>query len=119
MTRLHTGRPRRRTPADIFTAIADPSRRRIVELLATRQLSVNEVARTFEVSRPAVSKHLRILKEAGVVADDVVGRERLYRLQPNALDEVASWIATYQRFWRDRVSRLARTTKRLADERHR
>src|SRR5262245_48415351 len=119
MLQPQTGRPPRSSPVDVFAAIADPSRRRIIELLAERQLSVNEVASAFDVSRPAVSKHLRILKNAGVVADDADGRERRYRLQPEALDEVSAWITTYQRFWRDSLSRLARTTKRLADDRHR
>jgi DNA-binding transcriptional ArsR family regulator len=80
---------------------------------------VNDVADAFSVSRPAISKHLRILKDAGVVADAVVGRERLYSLQPERLDEITEWITTYQRFWRERLARLGRTTRRIADERHR
>lgn len=104
---------------DVYTAIADPSRRRIVELLAERRRSVQDVATAFEMSRPAVSKHLRVLKEAGVVVDDVSGRERLYRLQAERLDEVTEWITSYQRFWRERLASLGRTTRRLADERHR
>lgn len=115
----HLGRPRRAAPVDVYTAIADPSRRRIVELLAKRQRSVNDVAQAFDMSRPAVSKHLRVLKDAGVVADVVVGRERLYSLQPERLDEITEWITTYQRFWRERLARLGRTTRRLADERDR
>lgn len=103
----------------MFTAISDPSRRRIIELLADRQLSVTEVAQAFEMSRPAVSKHLRILKEAGVVADDAAGRERFYRLQPDRLDDITAWITTYQHFWRERMTRLARTTRRLANEQRR
>jgi DNA-binding transcriptional ArsR family regulator len=116
-TRL--GRPRRRAAADVYTAIADPSRRRIIELLAAQRRSVHDVAREFDMSRPAVSKHLRVLKDAGVVVDDVIGRERLYRLQPDRLDEVTEWITTYQRFWRERLAGLGRVTRRLAHERHR
>src|SRR5262245_5629835 len=101
--RTQMGRPRREIPVDVYTAIADPSRRRIVELLAERRRSVADVAQAFEMSRPAISKHLRILKDAGVVADVVVGRERLYGLQPERLDEVSEWITTYQRFWRERL----------------
>jgi DNA-binding transcriptional ArsR family regulator len=116
-TRL--GRPRRKAAVDVYSAIADPSRRRIVELLADRRRSVNDVAQAFVMSRPAVSKHLRVLKDAGVVTDVVVGRERLYCLQPEPLNEVTEWITTYQRFWRERLARLGRTTRRLADERDR
>ena len=119
MLRPLTGRPRRRTPPDVFAAIADPSRRRIVELLASRPRSVNEVVDAFDVSRPAVSKQLRILKQAGVVSEDVVGREHRFRLEPDALDEVTRWVATHQAFWRDRLRRLGQTTKSLGNERHR
>jgi len=80
---------------DIYDALADPVRRRIVELLALEPLAARRVAAAFdEISRPAVSRHLRVLREAGLVRAEVVGRERIYRTDVTALDEVSSWLAT-------------------------
>ncbi len=110
---------RARASADVFHAIADPTRRAILDRLRGGGVAVAELAAGFDMTRPAVSKHLRVLKDAGVVGDIVVGRERLYCLQPKRLDEVSEWITTYQRFWRERLARLGRSTQRLADERHR
>jgi DNA-binding transcriptional ArsR family regulator len=87
-------------PADdnepaVFRAIADPTRRRLLEALRGEALSVNRLAAAFPVSRPAISKHLRCLREAGLVSEERQGRRRIYRLQMQALREVRGWLDTF------------------------
>ena len=91
---------------DIFRAIADPTRRAILDALRSGPKPVNAVAEAFPVSRPAISKHLRILREAGVVEETRQGRERLYRLKPAKLEPVDHWILTYRRFWAGHLNAL-------------
>ena len=79
----------------VFRAIADPTRRRLLEALRGGPLSVNRLAESFPVSRPAISKHLRCLREAGLVSEERQGRRRLYRLQPQALGEVRGWVDAF------------------------
>lgn len=88
---------------DVFQAIADPIRRDIIELLAKESLSVNEVAEKFEISRPAISKHLKILNECGIIAFNQVGRERLCLIQPQKLIPAFLWIKQYNALWEDRI----------------
>ncbi|MFS4448533.1 ArsR/SmtB family transcription factor [Maribacter sp. 2307UL18-2] len=88
---------------DVFQAIADPVRREIIELLAMQPLSVNEVAEKFEISRPAISKHLKILSECGIIAFNKVGRERLCLIQPQKLIPAFLWIKQYNKLWEDRI----------------
>ena len=76
----------------VFRAIADPTRRRLLEALRGGPLSVNRLAEAFPVSRPAISKHLRCLREAGLVSEERQGRRRIYRLQAQALSEVRGWV---------------------------
>jgi DNA-binding transcriptional ArsR family regulator len=76
----------------VFRAIADPTRRRLLEALRGGPLSVNRLAEAFPVSRPAISKHLRCLREAGLVSEERHGRRRIYRLQVQALTEVRGWV---------------------------
>ncbi len=76
----------------VFRALDDPIRRSIVALLSRSRLSVTEIASHFEVSRPALSRHLRVLREAEVVSESRSGRERLYRLEPEVLDQAAEWL---------------------------
>jgi len=76
----------------VFRAIADPTRRRLLEALSGGPLSVNRLAESFPVSRPAISKHLRCLREAGLVSEERQGRRRIYRLQAQALAEVRGWV---------------------------
>jgi len=92
--------------ADVFGAISHPARRRMLDLLAESDRSVNMIAGHFKMSRPAVSQHLRILLDAGLVTEQRHGRERHYRLVPERLGEVRDWIARYERFWDDRLRRL-------------
>ncbi len=92
--------------ADVFAAIAHPLRRQILDMLVTGEQPVKQLAAPFDVSRPAVSQHLRILLDAGLVSERRDGRERLYRLQPEHLRTVQAWLSTYERFWRDNLIAL-------------
>ncbi|WP_240486165.1 ArsR/SmtB family transcription factor [Aquimarina atlantica] len=88
---------------DVFQAIADPVRREIIELLADETLTVNTVAQKFDVSRPAISKHLKILKECGIITINKQGRERLCQIQPKNLIPAFLWIEQYRNLWEDRL----------------
>ena len=92
--------------SDVFAAISHPARRRMLDLVAEADRSVNAIAGHFEMSRPAVSQHLRILLDAGLVTERRHGRERRYRLVPARLGPVRDWLAHYERFWDDRLQRL-------------
>ena len=87
---------------EVFEALADPTRRRIVELLAEEDRSAGELAGHFLVSRPAVSKHLRVLREAGVVHVREDAQKRIYGLEPNALGSAEGWLARHRQFWEQR-----------------
>jgi DNA-binding transcriptional ArsR family regulator len=91
---------------DVFGAISHPARRRMLDLLAEAECSVSAIAGHFETSRPAVSQHLRVLLDAGLVTEQRHGRERRYRLVPERLSPVRDWLAHYERFWDDRLQRL-------------
>lgn len=91
---------------DVFQAIADSTRREILDLLAERELPVNEVAAHFDISRPAVSKHLKYLDESGLVTVRQEGRQRFFRADPRQLEEVLEWVSRYRSFWSGRLDRL-------------
>lgn len=91
-----------------FYAIADPTRRELLRLLAGGERSASELAEPFPTSRSAVSQHLGVLLDAGLVERQRDGRRRVYRLRPEPLREVADWIDTFDAFWDDRLSRLGR-----------
>ena len=92
---------------DVFSAIADPTRRQLLDLLAgADELPLHELAARFPMGRTGVSKHLAILKEAGLVEDRKVGRESRYRLNASGLLAVQQWVSYYQRFWTQRIDRL-------------
>jgi DNA-binding transcriptional ArsR family regulator len=92
---------------EVFAAIAHPVRRRILDLLAEDERPVNAIAGHFDVSRPAISQHLKVLLGAGLVSEQRHGRERRYRLVPEDLAQIYDWLAHYQRFWKRRLVRLA------------
>lgn len=92
----------------VFGAISHPARRRMLDLLADGDCHVNAIAANFEMSRPAVSQHLRVLLDAGLVSEQRYGRERRYRLAPERLGPVRDWLAHYDRFWDDHFGRLRR-----------
>jgi DNA-binding transcriptional ArsR family regulator len=95
-----------------FEALADPTRRRIVELVAERERSAGEIAAAFEISRPGVSKHLRVLREHGIVSARGEGTRRLYSLDADGLDEVDRWIDRCRSFWANRLDALDTELKR-------
>jgi DNA-binding transcriptional ArsR family regulator len=89
-----------------FEALADPTRRRIIELLAEGERSAGEIASAFPTSRPGVSRHLRVLREHGLVRARGEGRRRLYSLDPEPLAELDEWLARYRAFWTNRLDAL-------------
>lgn len=102
-------------------ALADPTRRQILDLLVAGELPAGEIARHFlQISRPAVSQHLAVLREAGLVSERQEGRYRLYRLEPEPLREIwEGWLQKYQQFWNDRLldlKRLVESEEFLAEE---
>jgi DNA-binding transcriptional ArsR family regulator len=92
-----------------FEALADPTRRRIVELVSERERSAGELAAAFSISRPGVSKHLRVLREEGIVQARDEGTRRLYSLADDGLDEVDDWL---RRFWTNRLDALETELRR-------
>lgn len=97
-------------------ALADPTRRTIVELLAGGERSAGEIAAQFETSRPGVSRHLRVLREQGLVRAREEGRLRLYSLDPRPLEELDEWLARYRSFWTNRLDALGVELKRRRKE---
>ncbi|MFF2483044.1 ArsR/SmtB family transcription factor [Paenibacillus sp. NPDC058071] len=93
---------------DVFQAIADPTRRSLLELLVDRELPLNSISVNYPMSRTAVSKHLRVLAEAGLVKERKVGRETRYRLDAEPLRELKRWLAYYERFWENKLDALKR-----------
>ncbi len=98
---------------DIFQAIADPTRRAILALLASQTLTLNGVAEHFEISRPAVSKHVKILAECGLVSIAQEGRERYCMLRPERLTEVSDWLDQYRKLWESKLDALELYLKEL------
>jgi DNA-binding transcriptional ArsR family regulator len=97
----------------VFEVIAEPSRRAILGLLAGAQQSVGEIERRLRMSQPTVSKHLRVLREAGFVEASVDAQRRLYRLRPEPLKEVDAWLEPFRRFWEAHVDALERHLDRM------
>ena len=91
---------------DTFTALADPTRRQIIESLAIGESSFGELADKFEMSRPAVSQHLKVLREAGLVTARADAQRRIYRLHDDGLAEVEAWLGKVRDFWSQRLDQL-------------
>jgi len=91
---------------DVFQAIADPTRREIINMLAHKSLNLNAVAEHFSVSRPAISKHIKILTECGLVVMEQQGRERYCQAQLQKLGEVSDWVEKYRQFWNAKLDAL-------------
>jgi len=89
-----------------LSALADPIRRQIIEMLADRERDAGELAAAFPVSRPAVSRHLRVLREAGLVRVRPQAQRRVYALDPEPLEDLARWLERYRRFWSQRLDAL-------------
>jgi len=105
------------TRRDVFQAIADPTRRAILGLLAVQSLSLNAVAGHFDISRPAISKHVKILEECGLISISQEGRERYCEARIESLDEVSEWIAQYRKHWEKRFDSLEAYLHQLKKER--
>ena len=106
----HPGRPRKAGTAtagpDRFAALADATRRHLLEQLAGRDLAVFELTTGLDISQAAVSQHLRVLREAGLVTARQDGRHRYYQLRPAALEELRAWLDELERFWHERLGAL-------------
>ena len=96
-----------------FEIIAEPNRRAILSLLLSAEQSVGEIERRLQMPQPAVSKHLRVLREAGFVESTVDAQRRLYRLKPGPLQEIDAWLAQFRRFWSAHVDALERHLDRM------
>jgi DNA-binding transcriptional ArsR family regulator len=94
------------SPDEVFGALADPTRRAVLDLLRSGDRAAGEIAQRFPVSRPAISKHLRQLRRAGLVAETRSGRHRLYRLNAEPLQTVATWLDAYRNHWRTKLENL-------------
>jgi DNA-binding transcriptional ArsR family regulator len=102
---------------DRFLALSDPTRRRIVEMLGSGALAAGEISARFSVSAPAISQHLKVLREAGLVTVEVSGQRRIYRLDPAGLDEFDAWVRKVRGFWAPHLDLLEeRLAKAAADD---
>lgn len=91
---------------EVFEALADPTRRRIVEMLAEEERSAGKLGAVFSVSQPAISRHLRVLRDSGLVRWRGEAQRRIYRLEPKPLAEIDTWLEKYRRFWTERLNKL-------------
>lgn len=91
---------------DVFDAIADPTRRKMLELLADKEMSIATITESFPISRTAINKHLHILAEAGLLNSQKIGRETRYKLQPGALLQLKQWLASFEQYWDEKLSAL-------------
>jgi DNA-binding transcriptional ArsR family regulator len=108
-----SGRPA--ADADVFRAVADPTRRAALEVLGRRrELSVTELAEHLGIGMPMLSRHLAVLREAGLVSQQQIGRQRLYRLEPRPLRELFDWASMFSEFWDDRIRNLREYLDRTA-----
>ena len=100
----------------VFRAIADPTRRQMLQRLAGSPRPAKELGRGLGMSQPAVSQHLKVLREAGLVASTRAGRRRIYRLQPEGLKAVFAWVQDFEDFWNERLNALDSLLDELPDE---
>jgi len=91
---------------DVFQALSDPIRREIIQLLTDENLTLNKVAENFSISRPAISKHIKILTECGLVTIKQQGRERFCKVNPEPLNEVYDWLGYFDKFWDKKLNAL-------------
>ena len=95
--------------AAVFTALANPVRRRILELLLDGPLAASEIAARFTLNRPTISEHVHVLEKTGLVSEEARGRQRYYHVNAEPLGEVADWLRPFERYWRQRLRALKKT----------
>jgi DNA-binding transcriptional ArsR family regulator len=105
--------------SDVFRAVADPTRRAMLDLLRESDRSVRELARPFRMSQPAISQHLRVLREVGLVRARDEGRQRIYRIDASALKPIHDWVQRYEEMWSERYDRLDAVLEELKREEER
>ncbi len=103
---------------DVFQAIADPTRRQIIELIAGKPMNLNAIADNFDISRPAISQHIKILSECGLVQVETIGRERFCKIQPANLVPAFMWLEQYQQLWEDKLNSFGQYVTQLKNKRN-
>ncbi len=98
---------------DVFQAIADPTRRQIIELVAKKAMTLNAIADNFKISRPAISQHIKILNECGIIEIETIGRERYCKVQAKSLIPAFLWLEQYQKQWVERVDSFEKYVNKL------
>ena len=109
--------PRPAAHSDVFQAVSDPTRRAILDRLRKGSAPVTELTAGFRVSRPAISRHLRVLRNARLVREKREGRQRIYQLEPEGIQEVANWAEEYRKFWHGSITRLKQHLEHSKEER--
>jgi DNA-binding transcriptional ArsR family regulator len=104
------------TTADAFNAVAEPRRRQILDALGGGERPVNDLVRELDLPQPLISKHLRVLREVGAVWVREAGRQRLYRVNGDALKPIHEWVAGYERLWSERLDRLDAVLEELKEK---
>jgi DNA-binding transcriptional ArsR family regulator len=105
------------TRRDVFQAISDPTRRQIISLIAHQSMNLNAIADNFDVSRPAISNHIKILNECGIISIEQIGRERFCRIQPGNLREVADWVEPFRQLWDQKLDSFEQYLNKLQSKR--
>ena len=101
------------TRRDVFQAIADPKRRQKIELIAEKKMNLNTITDNFNISRPAISQHIKILNECGIIEIEQIGRERYCKIQPKNLKIAADWIKQYSVLWEQKIDSFEKYLNRL------
>ena len=104
-----------RTPTthDPFNAVAEPKRRQVLQTLGTQELSVNELVKKLGWTQPMVSKHLKVLKQVGLVSERRLGRQRMYRVNAEKLKPIFDWVSPFEQYWSDRFERLNKVLQEM------
>ncbi|MGG0655387.1 ArsR/SmtB family transcription factor [Rummeliibacillus pycnus] len=100
---------------DVFQAIGDPTRRKLLQLLANNELPISAITKQFPISRTAVNKHLKVLLDAGLVSNQRVGRENRYKLNPQPLTEIKDWLIFFEQYWDEKILALKEYVEKNQD----
>jgi DNA-binding transcriptional ArsR family regulator len=102
---------------DVFQAIADPTRRQIINLIARNPMNLNSITDNFEISRPSISQHVKILQECGIIRIEKKGRERYCKIQPSTLRQVADWVEPFRELWEQKLDSFESYLHKLQSKR--